>query len=246
MNKTGLILFHGFFEHKERHRLNAEWFENLGIETHLVDLPGHGKNVMSKGDITSWDEVDDLLKNSFKKIEHCETKIIFGHSVGGQMALYAILSGLQDPDYLILSAPTLDDNYPNIVKKLTIGISRIAPKFRVPSSVTKKNLSTDKEVVKNYFQDPLVFRSATARYGRELINNQNFVNKNIKKLNTPTILFHGEDDTIVPIKASNNIKQLDNVEFVTVKNSKHEILNQDTRPFVLSELHRWLKEKNII
>ena len=104
----------------------------------------------------------------------------------------------------------------------------------------------DKEVVKNYFQDPMVFRSATARYGRELINNQNFVNKNIKKLNTPTILFHGEDDTIVPIKASNNIKQLDNVEFVAVKNSKHEILNQDTRPFVLSELHRWLKEKNII
>ena len=246
MNKTGLILFHGFFEHKERHRLNAEWFENLGIETHLVDLPGHGENAMSKGDITSWDEVDDLLQNSFKKIEHCETKIIFGHSVGGQMALYAILSGLHDPDYLILSAPTLDDNYPNIVKKLTIGISRIAPKLRVPSSVTKKNLSTDKEVVKNYFQDPLVFRSATARYGRELINNQNFVNKNIKKLNTPTILFHGEDDTIVPIKASNNIKQLDNVEFVAVKNSKHEILNQDTRPFVLSELHRWLKEKNII
>ncbi len=43
MNKTGLILFHGFFEHKERHRLNAEWFENLGIKTHLVDLPGHGE-----------------------------------------------------------------------------------------------------------------------------------------------------------------------------------------------------------
>ncbi len=246
MNKTGLILFHGFFEHKERHRLNAEWFENLGIETHLVDLPGHGENAVNKGDITSWDEVNDLLQNSFKKIEHCETKIIFGHSVGGQMALYAILSGLQDPDYLILSAPTLDDNYPNIVKKLIIGISRIAPKLRVPSSVTKKNLSTDKEVVKNYFKDPLVFRSATARYGRELINNQDFVNKNIKKLNIPTILFHGEDDTIVPIKASNIIKQLDNVEFIGIKNSKHEILNQDTRPFVLSELHRWLKEKNII
>jgi len=65
MNKTGLILFHGFFEHKERHRLNAEWFENLGIETHLVDLPGHGENAVNKGDITSWDEVNDLLQNFF-------------------------------------------------------------------------------------------------------------------------------------------------------------------------------------
>ena len=51
MNKTGLILFHGFFEHKERHRLNAEWFENLGIKTHLVDLPGHGVGAIEKGDL---------------------------------------------------------------------------------------------------------------------------------------------------------------------------------------------------
>ena len=54
MNKTGLILFHGFFEHKERHRLNAEWFENLGINTHLVDLPGHGEGATEKGDLESW------------------------------------------------------------------------------------------------------------------------------------------------------------------------------------------------
>ena len=46
MSKTGLILFHGFFEHKERHRLNKEWFEKLGIESHLVDLPGHGENAL--------------------------------------------------------------------------------------------------------------------------------------------------------------------------------------------------------
>ena len=108
MSKTGLILFHGFFEHKERHRLNKEWFEKLGIESHLVDLPGHGENAVIKGDISSWEEVDSVLQTSFKKIEHCETKILFGHSFGGQVALYSILSGLLDPDYLILSAPTLD------------------------------------------------------------------------------------------------------------------------------------------
>ena len=53
-------------------------------------------------------------------------------------------------------------------------------------------------------------------------------------------------DKVVPIKASENISKLENVKFITVKNSKHEILNQDTRTFVLSEIHQWLKEKNII
>ena len=79
-----------------------------------------------------------------------------------------------------------------------------------------------------------------------MIDNQTFVNNNIENLSTPTILFHGENDTIVPIEASNGIKQLENVEFISVENSKHEILNQDTRPFVLSELHRWLREKQVI
>ena len=45
--------------------------------------------------------------------------------------------------------------------------------------MSKKNLSTDVDVVNDYFNDPLVFRSMTARYGREAINTQNFVNENI-------------------------------------------------------------------
>ena len=138
MNKTGLILFHGLFEHKERHRLNAEWFENLGIETHLVDLPGHGEKAIEKGDLESWDEINRTVQDSYKEIESCETKILFGHSFGGQVALYSILSGLVDPDYLILSAPTLGDNYPNFIKKLSSGIAKIAPKLRIPSIVNKK------------------------------------------------------------------------------------------------------------
>ena len=246
MNKTGLILFHGFFEHKDRHRVNAEWFENLGIETHLVDLPGHGKSAINKGDLESWDEINRIVEDSYKKIESCDIKILFGHSFGGQVALYSILSSLVAPDYLILSAPTLGDNYPNFIKKLSSGIAKITPKLRIPSIVNKENLSTDIDVVKNYFNDPLVFRSMTARYGREAIISQNFINENINNLKTPTILFHGENDTIVPITSSTKIGELENVDYIVVKNSKHELLNQDTRPFVLSELYRWLKENGII
>ena len=42
------------------------------------------------------------------------------------------------------------------------------------------------------------------------------------------------------------ISKLENVKFVTVNNSMHEILNQDTRMFVLSEIHEWLKDNNLI
>ena len=205
-------------------------------------MPGHGEGAIEKGDLESWDEINRTVQDSFKKIESCDTKILFGHSFGGQVALYSILSGLVDPDYLILSAPTLGDNYPNFVKKLSSGIAKIAPKLRIPSIVNKKNLSTDVDVVNDYFNDPLVFRSMTARYGREAINTQNFVNDNINNLKTNTLYLHGDGDTIVPISSGENLSKLPNVKFVTVRNSKHEILNQDTRPFVLSEIHSWLKE----
>ena len=123
---------------------------------------------------------------------------------------------------------------------------QLLPKFRAPSPVTKKNLSTDKAVVESYFSDPLVFRSLTFRFGYEITKEQNFVNNNISKLTIPTIVLHGVNDKVVPISASNRIKELENVRFIEVENSFHEILNQDTRPFVLSEIHSWMRELKII
>ena len=101
-------------------------------------------------------------------------------------------------------------------------------------------------MVESYFSDPLVFRSLTFRFGYEITKEQNFVNNNISKLTIPTIVLHGVNDKVVPISASNKIKELENVKFIEVENSLHEILNQDTRPFVLSEIHSWMRELKII
>ena len=38
----------------------------------------------------------------------------------------------------------------------------------------------------------------------------------------------------------------ENVTFIEIENSKHEILNQDTRPFVLSEIFSWLQQNNLV
>ena len=98
----------------------------------------------------------------------------------------------------------------------------------------------------HYFNDPLVFRSLTFKFGNEITTEQKFVNENIEKLKIPTLVLHGDQDKVVPIKASEGISKLENVKFITVENSKHEILNQDTRTFVLSEIYQWFKKKNII
>ena len=125
-------------------------------------------------------------------------------------------------------------------------MASIAPKLRAPSPVNKRNLSTDSAVVKDYFSDPLVFRSLSFRFGFLITEAQKFVNENINNLNIPTIVLHGKEDKVVPISGCNEIAKLSNVTFVEIKNSKHEILNQDTRPLVLSEIFNWLQNNGLI
>jgi alpha-beta hydrolase superfamily lysophospholipase len=246
LKKVGILLIHGLWEHKGRHDVNASWFKNLNIEPFLVDLPGHGKNVDVFGHIEQWEEVENSIVKAYKLMESYDVKIVFGISFGGQVALHCVLKNIIDPDFLILSAPSLGDNYPQFIKTISKSISKLFPKLRIPSSANKRNLSTDVEVVKDYFNDPLVFRSISAKFGNETIESQKFVNKNISNLKTPTLYLHGDKDSIVPISSGDELSRLANVKFITVFNSKHEILNQDTRPFVLSEIHQWLVKEKII
>jgi len=241
----GALVVHGLFEHKGRHQDNVAWLEKLGIEAYTFDLPGHG-GVGVKGHIESWDENFTAISKAFESIEEKDKKIVFAHSYGSLVSVSAILQDKIKPDYLILSAPHFNDSYPKFVKNMSGGLSKLFPKLRAPSPVTRKNLSTDKETVENYFNDHLVFRSLTFKFGNEINNAQKFVNENIHNLKIPTLVLHGADDKIVPIKVSDKISQLDNVKFLKVENSKHEILNQDTRTYALSEIHQWFREQNIL
>jgi len=245
LGNTGALLLHGLFEHKGRHQINADWFNNLKIDTNLIDLPGHGKEDLNRGDIDSWELNDQAVKDAFDTINNYDNKLLIGHSYGGLVATYSVLKNIISPDFLVLSAPLFRDNYPKAIRSLSRPMASIAPKLRAPSPVNKRNLSTDAEVIKDYFSDPLVFRSLSFRFGYFITEAQKYVNENIDKLDIPTIVLHGKNDKIVPISGCSEISKLENVTFIEVENSKHEILNQDTRPFVLSEIFSWLQQNKL-
>ena len=243
---AGVLLLHGLFEHKGRHQINFDWFENLGISPHLIDLPGHGEETIKKGHIQSWEDNESALKKGFENLNSFSTKILFGHSYGALISVYGVINEVIKPDYLILTAPLFKDNYPKFIRSLSKPLGKIAPRFRTLSPITKRNLSTDKDVVSSYFKDPLVFRTFSFRLGSEITRIQDYVQENISNLKIPTIVLHGDNDRVCPIDGNEKIMKLENVKFITVNNSAHEILNQDTRMFVLSEIHNWMKDNKII
>ena len=74
---AGVLLLHGLFEHKGRHQINSDWFENLNISPHSIDLPGHGEETTIKGHIDSWEENNEALKNGFRNLNNHTKKIVF-------------------------------------------------------------------------------------------------------------------------------------------------------------------------
>ena len=85
MGNTGALLLHGLFEHKGRHQINADWFNNLKIDTNLIDLPGHGKDDLTRGDIESWELNDQAVIKGFESLSHYDNKIFVwaaGNGIG--------------------------------------------------------------------------------------------------------------------------------------------------------------------
>ena len=162
------------------------------------------------------------------------------------ISVYGVINEVVKPDYLILTAPLFKDNYPKFIRSLSKPLGKVAPRFRTLSPITKRNLSTDRDVVSSYFKDPLVFRTFSFRLGSEITRIQDYVQENISNLKIPTIVLHGDNDRVCPIDGNEKIMKLENVKFIKVNNSAHEILNQDTRMFVLSEIHNWMKDNKII
>ena len=72
---AGVLLLHGLFEHKGRHQINSDWFENLNISPHSIDLPGHGEETTIKGHIDSWEENNEALINGFRNLSNHIKKI---------------------------------------------------------------------------------------------------------------------------------------------------------------------------
>ena len=179
---AGVLLLHGLFEHKGRHQINSDWFENLNISPYSIDLPGHGEESTTKGHIDSWEENNEALKNGFLNLSNYDKKIVFGHSYGALIATYGVINEIIKPDYLILSAPLFKDNYPKFMRFLSKPLGNMAPKLRTISPITKRNLSTDKDVVLDYFKDPLVFRTFSFKLGAEIAFVQNFVIENVNRL----------------------------------------------------------------
>ena len=247
--KAVLLIVHGLKDHGSRYESLSEQLAAHGYAVFAFDLRGHGKSEGERAFVTSFDEYLHDLNIYYERVQHMESGrplFLFGHSMGGAVALLYTLTRRPAIAGLLLSAPALKvpKNTSSLLVWLTKRIGGIAP--RRPVLKLDNNLFTrDTDFLAAMNSDPLIYNKPhPARTAAELLRAIDRIQKTMSTLADPTVIMHGTDDKISNPDGS---RQLDNVAVSKDKTLKlyeghyHDLLHDLGNSNVSDDLLQWLE-----
>jgi alpha-beta hydrolase superfamily lysophospholipase len=245
---TALVV-HGLGEHAGRYANVAEPLAAAGLDVHGYDQRGFGASAGRRAYVDHWSDFHDDLEEllSALRAAHADRPLVlYGHSMGGLVTLGYVLSDRPRPlpDLLVLSSPALDDGYPGWKRSLVSGMNRLVPKMAISNGALGGRLSHDPAIREAYDADPLNLQRSTVRLGCEGFVEQSRVNAAIDAIDAiamPTYVFHGSDDTIVPVDASAPIGEKGNVTRHVHDGLRHETHHEAEHEEVMGEVVAWLE-----
>lgn len=247
--RAHLLLIHGIAEHAGRHAQVASRLGSSGIETHAFDLRGFGGSGGRHAYVDRWsryhDDVEDQLAQIRSKSAGLPV-ILYGHSMGGLIALGYVLSDTPrpEPDLLVLSAPAIASAVPLWKRSLAGILGRLAPELEIPNALPPGALSHDPEIEDAYRSDPLNRHSTTTRLGLELFREQARVQERLARRGSvpvPTYVLHGSGDHIVPVTASAGLEETGNATRRVYEGLRHEMHNEPDAATISADTIAWIE-----
>jgi alpha-beta hydrolase superfamily lysophospholipase len=167
--------------------------------------------------------------------------VLYGHSMGGMICAGYLIDQLSPaPNAAVLSAPSLADEISPVLKGIAKVLGGIAPKMKFPTDVSADQLSRDETVGEAYFADPLVYTKATARMGKSGFAEQARLRDRVGEIVTPTLVFHGAEDPLVPPSASAGFTRSPSVQRKLYPNLRHETHNEPEGKQVIGDVVDWI------
>jgi acylglycerol lipase len=245
--KAIISLVHGAGEHALRYQHLADFFINAGISITSFDLRGHGKSEGLRGHAISYDiickDIDSIIDKT-KKLSPNSPLFIYGHSLGGELALYYLIHRRQDFQGAIISAPLLRSGTPVPPLKMLAAklMNRVLPTFTLPNGLDQSGLSRDPQVQKLYSKDPLVHDRISARLGMEILDKGIYILNHVQELKIPILLMQGSADRIVDVQKTIELsnKLPPSSTFILWKNFYHELHNEPEKREVLQYELDWI------
>ncbi|HHH52424.1 MAG TPA: alpha/beta hydrolase [Bacteroidetes bacterium] len=209
VEKTGiLVITHGYGEHSGYYEDFSDYFASKGFVTAYYDLRSYGLSEGKRGHVPSFDlfldDLDNIISYVKGKFENIPI-FLFGHSMGGSIVLnYLLKRNSNNISKAIISSPWLKLAFePPRSKLLLARIGKILfPSFAIKGELKIEHLSRDEKFRKRYEHDSLTYDLISPMYYFEIREAGLWALSNAKKLKTPILISHGDDDKVTSMKAS--------------------------------------------
>jgi acylglycerol lipase len=246
--KAVVVFVHGIGEHIHRYDYWAGLFNNEGIGFTGVDLPGHGQSDGKRGNIRSYDlleEMIDILLNSCKQTFPGTPVFIYGHSLGGGIVLDYILRRNPKVKGAIVSSPWLRLSFePSRGKRILATIMKnLLPGLIQPSGLIVSHVSHDENVIEKYKSDPLNHDKISVSLFHGAMTAAKYSLAHASDLKIPVLLLHGSDDLLTSPEGSREFagKTL-LAELKIWEGGYHELHNEPFKEEVFKYIIEWIKK----
>jgi acylglycerol lipase len=241
-----MVLVHGLAEHCGRYEHVGAQLADAGIETHGFDLRGFGGSGGERASVDRWSHLHDDLEErlvAVRSIDPARPLVLYGHSMGGLIALGYVLDGRARPDLLVLSAPAIGADVPLWQRLLAGPLNRLAPNMLIANGLDPQVLSCDPAVGAAYESDPLNQHRTTVRFGHALLDEQRRVASALDRLAIPTLVIHGADDALVPTATSQALEGRPGVTRRVYPGIRHELHNEPDGSRIVGEVIDWIRDR---
>jgi alpha-beta hydrolase superfamily lysophospholipase len=247
--KAAIVLIHGMGEHFGRYKHVVDFFTGIGYAVIGMDYRGHGTSQGKKGHIPSYNQLmddTDLLVKKAHELFNGLPLIMYGHSLGGNIAANYVLRRQPALKGLIVTAPyfKLAFNPPGWKIALSKIMAKILPALTLPTQLELAALSQDKSVVDAYKNDSLVHDKISATFFINVHPAGLYPIEHAKELKTKTLAMHGLADRITLYQGTTAFAQ-NNPQMVELKlwdGLYHEIHNEKEKQQVFDYIAGWLKK----
>ncbi|MGN2243480.1 alpha/beta hydrolase [Frateuria sp. GZRR33] len=248
--RAGLLIVHGLGEHAGRYGLLAAWFNARGYAVRSYDQRGHGRTPGRRGALSRPLELIDDLAEVYDGFAATlpAPPVLLGHSMGGLVALRAVLDRRVAPPALVLSSPALRAWTPAWEQALATRLARALPNLPLRSGLPFEALSHEAAVVDAYRHDPLRSGWITPRLARFIFESGRHCIALAATLPVPTLLLVAGADRLVDARGSHAFAAAAQVSgHLTThvyEDLFHELFNEAEpgRSRVLARLESWLAQ----
>jgi lysophospholipase len=244
-----LYWVHGVGEHGGRHEHMAEALTQRGWTMIVSDLRGHGQSTGALTHISSFDRyVDDIvLVWEQLGLTHA-APVLFGHSMGGLVAVRAVQQKRVAPSALVLSSPLLGLKLR--VNPFTLFLGRLLVRFRpttrFSNGIDPANMTRNGDFATLRRRDKLINKTVTAGWFFAMQAALTAARRDAPLVTLPVYALQGSlDRTTDPAALADWWKQIvaTDKELLILDNHVHELFfESDWRETALRMLD-WLEQR---